>query len=271
MPPPPEPDGELIASFGVPFKPISGVPDLMHHKYVVRDGEHVWTGSMNWTDDSFSRQENVVVRIRSEGRTGLRRGLRAALGDGGGRAERVRGAAHARRRGDGRAVWFTPGNSEDLSARIARAIFRAKRRIRIASPVITTGPVLGALAQVSSEKRVDLAGVVDQTQMRGVVYQWGRTATSRGSSRSCGAGSPRIHRQAVAGLAARGRPARLHAREGDDRRRHRVRRELQPLALRRDERRERPRDREPELAERLAEFVDETRVLYPPVELESTG
>ena len=26
-----------------------------------------------------------------------------------------------------------------------------------------------------------------------------------------------------------------------------------------------------ELAERLAAFVDETRVLYPPVELESTG
>ena len=65
VPPPPEPDAELIASFGVPHRAIAGVPDLMHHKYVVRDGEAVWTGSMNWTDDSFSRQENVLVTLRS--------------------------------------------------------------------------------------------------------------------------------------------------------------------------------------------------------------
>src|SRR5918999_5949124 len=61
VPPPPEPDGELIASFGVPVRAIAGVPDLMHHKYVIRDGEAVWSGSMNWTDDSFTRQENVVA------------------------------------------------------------------------------------------------------------------------------------------------------------------------------------------------------------------
>ncbi|MDQ3994376.1 MAG: phospholipase D-like domain-containing protein, partial [Actinomycetota bacterium] len=65
VPPPPEPDAQLIASFGVPSKAIAGVPDLMHHKYVVRDGEAVWTGSMNWTDDSFSRQENVLVTVDS--------------------------------------------------------------------------------------------------------------------------------------------------------------------------------------------------------------
>ena len=39
--------------------------------------------------------------------------------------------------------------------------------------MITTAPVLAALAQLSSEEKVDLAGVVDQTQVRGVVYQWG--------------------------------------------------------------------------------------------------
>ena len=65
VPPPPEPDAALIASFGVPARAVAGVPDLMHHKYVVRDGEAVWTGSMNWTDDSFSRQENVVVTATS--------------------------------------------------------------------------------------------------------------------------------------------------------------------------------------------------------------
>src|SRR6188472_1621501 len=65
VPPPPEPDAQLIASLGVPSKAIAGVPDLMHHKFVVRDGESLWTGSTNWTDDSWTRQENVVVTVDS--------------------------------------------------------------------------------------------------------------------------------------------------------------------------------------------------------------
>src|SRR5438552_14280170 len=65
VPPPPSPDETLIRSLPVEAKAIAGVPDLMHHKYVVRDGEAVWTGSTNWTDDSWSRQENVIVRVAS--------------------------------------------------------------------------------------------------------------------------------------------------------------------------------------------------------------
>src|ERR687887_486797 len=65
VPPPPEPDVELISSLGVPSRAIAGVPDLMHHKFVVRDGETVWTGSTNWTDDSWSRQENLIATVDS--------------------------------------------------------------------------------------------------------------------------------------------------------------------------------------------------------------
>src|SRR5216110_3196517 len=65
VPPPPEPDVELIGSLGVPSRPIAGVPDLMHHKYVIRDGQSVWTGSTNWTDDSWTRQENVIAVVDS--------------------------------------------------------------------------------------------------------------------------------------------------------------------------------------------------------------
>src|SRR5919201_3554365 len=74
VPPPPEPDAELIASLGVPARAIAGVPDLMHHKFVIRDAEAVWTGSTNWTDDSWSRQENVVAVVES-------RELAAAYGE----------------------------------------------------------------------------------------------------------------------------------------------------------------------------------------------
>ena len=53
-----------------------------------------------------------------------------------------------------------------------QAIARAKRRVRICSPVITAAPVLSILAQVVSEGRVDVAGCVDQPQVHGVIYQW---------------------------------------------------------------------------------------------------
>jgi phosphatidylserine/phosphatidylglycerophosphate/cardiolipin synthase-like enzyme len=73
---------------------------------------------------------------------------------------------------DGVRAWFTPGHGEDLSARIAKLIRRSRTRVRIASPVITTGPVLGTLAQVIADRSVDLAGVVDVTQIREVIHQW---------------------------------------------------------------------------------------------------
>src|SRR6058998_2616194 len=43
VPPPPEPDAALIAALPVEGKAIAGVPDLMHHKFVVRDRASVWT------------------------------------------------------------------------------------------------------------------------------------------------------------------------------------------------------------------------------------
>ena len=44
IPPPPSTAPELIEALPFPTAGIPGIPDLMHHKYVVRDGEAVWTG-----------------------------------------------------------------------------------------------------------------------------------------------------------------------------------------------------------------------------------
>jgi len=63
VPPPPETRPEAIERLPVETRGIAGIPDLMHHKFCVRDGRDVWTGSMNWTEDSWTRQENVVVRV----------------------------------------------------------------------------------------------------------------------------------------------------------------------------------------------------------------
>jgi phosphatidylserine/phosphatidylglycerophosphate/cardiolipin synthase-like enzyme len=180
FPPPPRTKPELIESLPFPTRGIPGIPDLMHHKYVVRDGESVWTGSTNWTTDSWTLQENVIVLTTSP--------LVAA--EYGRNFEELWSSGDVDRSGheeprtvdvEGRQAraWFTPGHGEELSHRIARAIGRARGRIRIASPVITAGPVLGTLAQVAAEARVDLRGVVDRTQMDQVVYQWrtnGRSA-----------------------------------------------------------------------------------------------
>jgi phosphatidylserine/phosphatidylglycerophosphate/cardiolipin synthase-like enzyme len=68
--------------------------------------------------------------------------------------------------------WFTPDHGEDLSQRIARRLARARRRIRIASPVLTSGPILATMAEIAGEHRCDVAGVVDQTQVDEVFHQW---------------------------------------------------------------------------------------------------
>ena len=174
FPPPPSTRPELLESMPFPTCGIPGIPDLMHHKYVVRDGESVWTGSMNWTTDSWTLQENVILLAESAP------GLAAEFAQNFEELwskRNVDASGHQDPRPldvDGRRTraWFTPGHGEELSHRIAKAIGRARERVRIASPVITAGPVLGTLAEVTAERRVDLRGVVDRTQMDGVVYQW---------------------------------------------------------------------------------------------------
>jgi phosphatidylserine/phosphatidylglycerophosphate/cardiolipin synthase-like enzyme len=173
FPPPPRTRPELLEELPFPTRGIPGIPDLMHHKYVVRDGEAVWTGSANWTSDSWTLQENVVVLARSSELAAEYAHNFEELW----RTGDVDRSGHREPRNlhiDGREAraWFTPGHGEEVSHRIARALGRARRRIRIASPVITAGPILGTLAELAAEARVDLRGVVDRTQMEEVVHQW---------------------------------------------------------------------------------------------------
>jgi len=180
FPPPPRTKPELIEALPFPTCGIPGIPDLMHHKYVVRDGESVWTGSTNWTTDSWTLQENVIVLIDSADVAAEYARNFAELW----RARDVDRSGHEEPRtlaleGHQTRAWFTPGHGEELSHRIARAIGRARERVRIASPVLTAGPVIGTLAEVAAEARVDLRGVVDRTQLEQVFQQWrenGRSA-----------------------------------------------------------------------------------------------
>jgi phosphatidylserine/phosphatidylglycerophosphate/cardiolipin synthase-like enzyme len=172
-PPPPLTRPEIVEALPFPTAAIPGVPDLMHHKYVVRDGAAVWTGSTNWTADSWTREENVVVTVDStelaarylqdfEQLWTTRTVSRSGKVD----TSPIRiGETPAR-------AWFCPGRGDKLAHRIAKAIGTATRRVRIASPVISSAPVLATLAQVAADGKVDLAGVVDATQVHEVVRQW---------------------------------------------------------------------------------------------------
>jgi phosphatidylserine/phosphatidylglycerophosphate/cardiolipin synthase-like enzyme len=173
VPAPPEmaPQALEEAMEGVPFPTaaIPGVPDLMHHKYVVRDAATVWTGSTNWTADSWTREENVIITVESPAVAAR------YLVD----FEQLWGTRDVARTGkvdtapvDGLRAWFCPGRGEKLAHRIAKAIGSATRRVRIASPVISSAPILATLAQVASDGKVDLAGVVDATQIAEVLQQW---------------------------------------------------------------------------------------------------
>jgi phosphatidylserine/phosphatidylglycerophosphate/cardiolipin synthase-like enzyme len=173
VPPPPSTNPGLLESLPFPTTAIPGTPDLMHHKYVIRDAETVWTGSTNWTADSWTREENVIITAESrelaaryaEDFTQLwtRRDVEKT-----GRVD----SAPVDVGGTSVRAWFCPGRGEKLAHRIAKAIGTATRRIRIASPVISSGPILATLAQVAGDGKVDLAGVVDRTQVHEVIRQW---------------------------------------------------------------------------------------------------
>jgi len=181
VPPPPETRPEAIEALPVETRGIAGIPDLMHHKFCVRDGTDVWTGSMNWTEDSWTRQENVVVRLLDAERLAFaftlafdelwERGAVEGTGTVQPRPVELDGGIEVR-------PWFTPGFGDALSHRVAKYIGRAKRRIRIASPVLTAGPILGTLVEVVNERRCRVVGVVDDTQVDDVFRQWGRNAMS---------------------------------------------------------------------------------------------
>ena len=141
-PPPPRTEPTLLEQLGVPLAPIPGWRDLMHQKYVVRDGAAVWTGSTNWTLDSWEREENVLVAVDSPA-------LAAAYARNFGQLWERR---HVGNSGnfdapgvEGVRPWFCPGRGPELSHRIAKRIGAARRRVRIASPVLTAGPILGTL------------------------------------------------------------------------------------------------------------------------------
>jgi len=62
--PAPSGTGAFVQSLGYPWRRIAGMK-LMHSKFILRDGQTVWTGSTNMTDDAFTLMENNILEIDS--------------------------------------------------------------------------------------------------------------------------------------------------------------------------------------------------------------
>jgi phosphatidylserine/phosphatidylglycerophosphate/cardiolipin synthase-like enzyme len=179
--PPPTTGPSLLQRLAaaVPATAIPGVPDLMHHKYVVRDGAAVWTGSTNWTNDAWTRMENVIVvvdsadlaaaytedfeqlwskrRVEHTGTFDDQATVLAGGGAGGGVQVRV---------------LFSPGRGRRMSQLVATRLGQARRRIRVCSPVITSSPILATLAELADDGGCDMVITVDGPQMAQALRQW---------------------------------------------------------------------------------------------------
>ena len=181
--PAPAGTGAFVQSLGYPWRRIAGMK-LMHNKFVIRDGQSVWTGSTNMTDDAFTLMENNIVQIDSAAlaayyneefeqlwkkenfdNTGDIRTVAAPI-------------AFSGQSGTAR-VMFSPGLGHEIDAEIARRVREARRRIRICSLLINSGTLISELGNLLQRGTVVVDGIYDRTQMADVYRQWQEVPQNR--------------------------------------------------------------------------------------------
>ena len=181
--PAPSGTGAFVQSLSYPRRRIAGMK-LMHSKFIVRDGETVWTGSANMTDDAFTLMENNVVEIDSQALANYYAEDFEQLWE----KENFEntGEIHtqpvpvsfAGRPAEVR-VMFSPGCGLEIDSEIARRVRTAQRRVRICSLLINSGTLIGELGNLLRHGRVAVDGIYDRTQMEQVYVQWQDVAQNR--------------------------------------------------------------------------------------------
>jgi phosphatidylserine/phosphatidylglycerophosphate/cardiolipin synthase-like enzyme len=172
---------------GVGVEGVEGGGHLMHDKYVVRDGltptAALWTGSANFTEDAWGRQDNNIVEINSQDVCGFYETDFAELWS--------QQSIHGTGKNDTGtvevdqatiSVAFSPGEGRSIDNDITAKIAVAQHSIAIASMVISSGNILGALVD-AIDRGVELAGVYDGTEMRGVEHAWERSTSQTSAAK----------------------------------------------------------------------------------------
>lgn len=158
-------------------RPVSDMRGLMHHKYLIRDNSHVWTGSINITDDSMTRQENLAVFLLSQPLATLfTRDFEQLWDTGRLDPSNALQTDPDRLLFDGEPaltdVDFSPGQGEQINQWVASRVLRAQRRIVFCSMLFTSSKLLNALTTQLDRGTVTFSGIFDATQMDGVLGQW---------------------------------------------------------------------------------------------------
>jgi phosphatidylserine/phosphatidylglycerophosphate/cardiolipin synthase-like enzyme len=173
----------FISSLGYPWRRIGGMK-LMHSKFILRDGQSIWTGSTNLTDDAFSKMENNIVTIDSAPLTNYYAQDFEQMWE----KENFENTGHIRTEPvpitfAGKAavvrVMFSPGYGYEIDAEIARRVRAAQRRVRICSLLINSGTLIGELGNLLRAGRVAVDGIYDRTQMAEVYVQWQGVPSNR--------------------------------------------------------------------------------------------
>jgi phosphatidylserine/phosphatidylglycerophosphate/cardiolipin synthase-like enzyme len=172
-----------VQSLGYPWRRIAGMK-LMHHKFIVRDGSSVWTGSLNLTDDAFTLMENNVVQVNSPQ-------LAVSYCQD---FEQLWERENFENTGDIKTapipvtvsgspatirVMFSPGYGLAIDEEVANRVKHAQRRVRICSLLINSGTLIGALQGLLQHGRVRVDGIYDRTQMSEVYLQWKEVPQNR--------------------------------------------------------------------------------------------
>jgi phosphatidylserine/phosphatidylglycerophosphate/cardiolipin synthase-like enzyme len=170
----------FVQSLGFPSKAIEGYHALMHHKYIVVDAgtpqAAVWTGSANFTDDSWRLQENNILILRSQDiAAAYEHDFYELWVDGNLAPSGEQDSGEGTLRYGGQPAYvqvnFSPGRGEWIDEAITRQIQRTTERATLAFVVLTSGDILRALLDLMA-RGVPVEGIYDRTQMAQVIEQW---------------------------------------------------------------------------------------------------
>lgn len=180
MDPAPTGTSIFVQSLGFPSHRIGGLK-LMHNKYIVRDvglpTAAVWTGSTNFSDASWTLQENNILELASPELAAYYAHDFADMWQ----SDSIDGA------GDfdtapidlafaGQAanvhVYFAPGRGEAIDHEVGHRVANASRRVRICSMLLNSSALLASLTNQLREGSVTIDGIYDRTQMQSVLDQW---------------------------------------------------------------------------------------------------
>jgi phosphatidylserine/phosphatidylglycerophosphate/cardiolipin synthase-like enzyme len=170
----------FVRSLGYPSRRIGGLK-LMHNKYIVRDAgaptAAVWTGSTNFTDDSWTLQDNNILRIPDAALAACYTRDFADLWAKGtiedtGSFDTQRTSARYQGTPLDVQVLFSPGRGPAIDYDVGLLVARARRRVRICSMLINSSALIASLSDLLRTQQVPVSGVYDRTQMESVLQQW---------------------------------------------------------------------------------------------------